>query len=224
MSLYVGDKLPNPTPFLPHTITGIPNCCAPPYIARRYLNFSEHSKVPLLCAHTSPIRSIATTPSDPATVATTAADGVLRVWRLTSGEAEPLAEFQSEEVCTCSSFTPDGGQLAAGYTDGTLRLFNVQTPTILWTVSGHESPVVSVQIHPTEVRNWGGEQCEAELDQDLKSRFTLRTLQCNPAAFVYCCKPNVASPNPGRSSMSTQSSCHFSPAAPEPPSCPVLWP
>lgn len=131
-----------------HTIPLIGNLLLRP---RRYLNFAEASKVPLLCAHTSAVAGLAAAAAAPGVVATTAADGVLRVWRLAAGEAEPLAEFQSEERCTCSTFAPDGRHLAAGYDDGTLRLFDSQAPAIVWTVSGHESPVVAIHFHPTEV-------------------------------------------------------------------------
>ncbi|GAX72875.1 hypothetical protein CEUSTIGMA_g330.t1 [Chlamydomonas eustigma] len=116
-----------------------------------YLDLPHLTKVPLVCGHSGTVLTLTTAPHLPGVIASTSGAGSLRIWHLEM-QAEPLVEFQSSSPCMCVSFIPSEDGLIAGYLDGTLRLFNIQShdaAVAAWTSARHASPVVDVLPHPS---------------------------------------------------------------------------
>lgn len=108
-----------------------------------YINWSDVSKVKLISGHTGEICNIAFT-RDGIHFASCSLDGLLSVWSVES--LEQIVAFQaSRKSCTCLAFAPsqviaaigsnekepgqvspsDVPDLVAGYSDGTVRVFNI---------------------------------------------------------------------------------------------------
>ena len=54
-------------------------------------------------------------------------DGVPTLFSTSENHMEPLCTFDSEYFCVSVAFNPNGGKLAAGYADGTIKLWDVHT-------------------------------------------------------------------------------------------------
>lgn len=59
-------------------------------------------------------------------------------------QACPLLEFKSEAYSTAAACHPDGSALLAGYRDGSVRCFDLDTVAVRWAVAMHEAPIVAV--------------------------------------------------------------------------------
>ena len=127
-----------------------------------YVNWSDVSKVKLISGHTGDICGVAFT-KDGAHFASCSLDGLLSVW--SSETLEQIVAFQAtKKSCTCVSFAPlptgasigdnEQGQkqispseipnLVAGYSDGTVRIFNVSEVKMIRKMQPHADEVKSV--------------------------------------------------------------------------------
>jgi hypothetical protein len=61
-------------------------------------------------------------------------------------QAIPLMEFESPECCTASVFCHSGTAVVAGYADGSLRLFDLDTVSIQWSATLHAAPIVGLAM------------------------------------------------------------------------------
>ncbi|MCA0456465.1 MAG: WD40 repeat domain-containing protein [Chloroflexi bacterium] len=84
-----------------------------------------------------------------------AKDGV-RIWNVADAietygnipEYKLIAPLQEKEFIFSIALSPDGTVLAAGYQDGTVRLWNVETGDQLIVLKGHKDRVVSLAFSP----------------------------------------------------------------------------
>ncbi|GFR42731.1 hypothetical protein Agub_g3650 [Astrephomene gubernaculifera] len=145
-----------------------------------FVGMQDASCVPIVCGQQGPVLALVAAPHDPRVMASTSGDGMLRVWYLGLGDAEPTVELQSSSACTTATFAmhslpapkpasspqaeparqPKSGSspkpppvplLLGGYEDGSLRLFSMQpTVELRWALARHPAPVVGVAVHPTK--------------------------------------------------------------------------
>ena len=84
-------------------------------------------------------------------LATTAADGVVRVFEVATGKEELTITSHSDWVY-CVAWNADGSKFATGSRDKTAKVFDAKTGELLITYNGHNQPVRGVLFHP------GGEE------------------------------------------------------------------
>ena len=129
-----------------------------------YVNWSDVSKVKLISGHVGDICGVAFT-KDGAHCASCSLDGLLSVW--STENMEQIVAFQAtRKSCTCVSFAPlslstrasigdnEQGQklssspeipnLVAGYSDGTVRIFDVPGVKMLRKMQPHSDEVRAV--------------------------------------------------------------------------------
>uniref|UniRef100_A0A4W3JB08 WD repeat domain 90 n=1 Tax=Callorhinchus milii TaxID=7868 RepID=A0A4W3JB08_CALMI len=96
-----------------------------------YINWAENTSIRLISGHRNQVNEVIFSPNE-GHFATCAEDGSLRVWVMQSTEL--VVQFQVlNQSCLCMAWSPvhHSGellakeQLVAGYSDGTIRLFNV---------------------------------------------------------------------------------------------------
>ncbi|GMH37358.1 hypothetical protein BSKO_05231 [Bryopsis sp. KO-2023] len=109
-----------------------------------YVNVDEKSKSALVSGHPCKVRSMSAAAHDPDVLATTSEDGVLRIWSVDKGTV--TMEVKSSQKCTSVCFSLCGEICAAGYNDGTLRLFDVEKAAVRWTLLRHSSSVVGLGV------------------------------------------------------------------------------
>lgn len=102
-----------------------------------------------LTGHTDWLGNIAFSP-DEKLLASAGRDGTLRVWRVADGKEREQLRFIAPTDPTTGepswltgvAFSPDGKLIAAGSTDGTVRVFDATTGDLLQTLEGHTGWVV----------------------------------------------------------------------------------
>jgi uncharacterized protein with WD repeat len=80
-------------------------------------------------------------------LATAAADGVIRVFDVTSG-GEQLTITSHSDWVFAVAWNAEGSQLASASRDKTAKVFDVKTGELLITYNGHNQPVRGVLFHP----------------------------------------------------------------------------
>lgn len=113
-------------------------------------------------------------------VAVALADGRVLLWDFATGEQRELAGHTS--IVIRVAFHPDGGLLASGSDDSTLRVWDVESGTCTGTLRGHEGAVRALAIDPTGRRCATGSEDETLRVWDLVTLRTLATFE--DAAFV----------------------------------------
>ncbi len=108
----------------------------------RLWDVAAHEAVANLEEHGDEIRSVAFSP-DEATLVSAAADGTVLLREVETGNAAGLSGHAS---LSSMALSRDGVLLAAGYQDGTLRLWDAATRTPIATLEGHTSGVGSVSF------------------------------------------------------------------------------
>lgn len=121
-----------------------------------YINWAELSKLKLIGGHSGEISSIAFSSGDSSPLlASSSLDGSLAVWRPDTREQMVLFRAPNK-ACCCVVFSPapqprpaEGKPpplpvLMAGYSDGTVRVFDVEAGKMLRKVQPHAKPVKAV--------------------------------------------------------------------------------
>jgi WD40 repeat protein len=70
----------------------------------------------------------------------------VELWSLTSGTL--VGELAHDAPVLVSTFSPDGKTIVTGSSDGVLRRWNAQEGTLIGQLTGHSSPISSVQFDP----------------------------------------------------------------------------
>ncbi|XP_036389825.1 WD repeat-containing protein 90 [Megalops cyprinoides] len=114
-----------------------------------YINWVENTSIRLISGHKSKVNDVVFSP-DEDHFATCGEDGSVRVWSAPSNEL--LVQFQVlNQSCQCICWSPvqrsaRGGQcIAAGYSDGTLRIFRLATSEMELKLHPHPVSVTAAQ-------------------------------------------------------------------------------
>ncbi|KAK9823925.1 hypothetical protein WJX72_006401 [[Myrmecia] bisecta] len=122
------------------------------------VDMHQGSKAAIVTAHAHDVLSLAAAAWDPALLASTSADGLLRIFSARqelTAQAVALYEYRSPQACTAAHFVSDNRHCAGGYEDGRLRLFGLRAgegpaaqECIAWTVERHQSAIVALASSP----------------------------------------------------------------------------
>ncbi|XP_036937578.1 WD repeat-containing protein 90 isoform X2 [Acanthopagrus latus] len=108
-----------------------------------YINWSDNSSTRLVSGHNTKVNDVAFS-SDESHYATCSEDGSVRVWSAPSNEL--VVQFQA---CGCVCWSPssrkDSACVAAGYSDGTLRIFRLASSEMEMKLHPHHVAVTAVQ-------------------------------------------------------------------------------
>ncbi|KAK0151285.1 WD repeat-containing protein 90 [Merluccius polli] len=115
-----------------------------------YINWLERSSIRLISGHKTQVNDAAFS-ADESHFATCGEDGSLRVW--SSPSRELVVQFQVlNQGCSCVCWTPApahppgaGVCVAAGYSDGTLRIFRLASGEMERKLQPHRAPVTAIQ-------------------------------------------------------------------------------
>ncbi|KAF7661567.1 hypothetical protein LDENG_00259130 [Lucifuga dentata] len=114
-----------------------------------YINWSDYSSIRLVSGHKSKVNDVAFS-SDESHFATCSEDGSVRVWSAPSNEL--VVQFQVLNqgcgcVCWSPSLSPVKGSefVAAGYSDGSLRIFCLSSSEMLMKLHPHHVAVTAIQ-------------------------------------------------------------------------------
>ncbi|KAI1896220.1 hypothetical protein AGOR_G00092560 [Albula goreensis] len=114
-----------------------------------YINWVENTSIRLISGHKSKVNDVVFSPEE-SNFATCGEDGSVRVWSAPSNEL--LVQFQVlAQSCLCICWSPGLGSskenqfIAAGYSDGTLRIFRLATSEMELKLHPHPVSVTAVQ-------------------------------------------------------------------------------
>ncbi|XP_070846624.1 WD repeat-containing protein 90 [Chaetodon trifascialis] len=112
-----------------------------------YINWSDNSSIRLVSGHKTKVIDVAFS-SDERHFATCSEDGSVRVWSTPSNEL--VVQFQVlDQACGCVCWSPssskDSAYVAAGYSDGTLRIFQLASSEMDMKLHPHHVAVTAVQ-------------------------------------------------------------------------------
>ncbi|XP_036937577.1 WD repeat-containing protein 90 isoform X1 [Acanthopagrus latus] len=112
-----------------------------------YINWSDNSSTRLVSGHNTKVNDVAFS-SDESHYATCSEDGSVRVWSAPSNEL--VVQFQVlNQACGCVCWSPssrkDSACVAAGYSDGTLRIFRLASSEMEMKLHPHHVAVTAVQ-------------------------------------------------------------------------------
>ncbi|XP_075035229.1 WD repeat-containing protein 90 isoform X1 [Mixophyes fleayi] len=115
-----------------------------------YINWVENTSIRLISGHRNKVTDLVVGPGE-THCATCGEDGSVRVWSLHS--CELLLQFQVlNQSCLCLdwSLQPTSGQkIAAGYSDGTIRLFSVSKTEMEMKIHPHPCAVTAIAFSLT---------------------------------------------------------------------------
>ncbi|XP_072273486.1 WD repeat-containing protein 90 isoform X2 [Pyxicephalus adspersus] len=110
-----------------------------------YINWIENTSIRLISGHKNKVTDLAVAPGE-THCATCGEDGSVRVWSLHSFEL--LLQFQVlNQSCLCLDWSPhnaSGQRIAAGYSDGTIRIFSVSKTEMEMKIHPHPCAVTSI--------------------------------------------------------------------------------
>ncbi|XP_041818547.1 WD repeat-containing protein 90 [Chelmon rostratus] len=112
-----------------------------------YINWSDNSSIRLVSGHKTKVNDVVFS-SDERHFATCSEDGSVRVWSSPSNEL--VVQFQVlNQACGCvcwsHSSTNDNAYVAAGYSDGTLRIFQLASSEMELKLHPHHVAVTAIQ-------------------------------------------------------------------------------
>ncbi|KAM9292263.1 WD repeat-containing protein 90-like, partial [Gastrophryne carolinensis] len=110
-----------------------------------YINWVENTSIRLISGHRNKVTDLVVAPGE-THCATCGEDGSVRVWSLHSFEL--LLQFQVlNQSCLCLDWSPQnksGQRIAAGYSDGTIRIFSVTKTEMEMKIHPHCCAVTAV--------------------------------------------------------------------------------
>uniref|UniRef100_A0A3Q2NPU8 WD repeat-containing protein 90 n=1 Tax=Fundulus heteroclitus TaxID=8078 RepID=A0A3Q2NPU8_FUNHE len=111
-----------------------------------YINWSDNSSIRLVSGHRSKVSDVVFS-GDERHFATCSEDGSVRVWSTSSYEL--VVQFQViNQACGCLCWSPSSGadasRIAAGYSDGTLRVFRLASTEMEMKLQPHYVAVTAV--------------------------------------------------------------------------------
>ncbi|XP_047466070.1 WD repeat-containing protein 90 [Mugil cephalus] len=112
-----------------------------------YINWSDNSSIRLVSGHKTKVNDVVFS-SDESHFATCSEDGSVRVWLTSSYEL--VVQFQVlNQACGCVCWSPssreDRACVAAGYSDGTLRIFRLASTEMEMKLQPHQVAVTAIQ-------------------------------------------------------------------------------
>nr|XP_046233487.1 WD repeat-containing protein 90 isoform X2 [Scatophagus argus] len=112
-----------------------------------YINWSDNSSIRLVSGHKTKVNDVVMC-SDEKHFATCSEDGSVRVWSFPSNEL--VVQFQVlNQSCGCVCWSPASGRdracVAAGYCDGTLRIFRLASSEMEMKLHPHSVAVTAIQ-------------------------------------------------------------------------------
>lgn len=112
-----------------------------------YINWSENSSIRLVSGHKAKVNDVAFS-CDESHFATCSEDGSVRVWAALSNEL--LVQFQVlNQACVCVCWSPSlhshSSCVAAGYSDGTVRVFRLASSEMELKLHPHNVEVTAIQ-------------------------------------------------------------------------------
>ncbi|XP_028331789.1 WD repeat-containing protein 90 isoform X1 [Gouania willdenowi] len=116
-----------------------------------YINWWDNSSIRLVSGHKTEVNDVVFS-SDESHFATCSEDGSVRVWSTISYEL--VVQFQVlTQACACVCWSPcsnkDDARVAAGYSDGTLRIFSLASTEMEMKLQPHHTSVSSIQYSST---------------------------------------------------------------------------
>ncbi|XP_017166171.1 WD repeat-containing protein 90 [Poecilia reticulata] len=111
-----------------------------------YINWSDSSIIRLVSGHRAKVNDVVFS-CDESRFATCSQDGSVRVW--STGSFELVVQFQViNQACGCLCWSPssssDGSRIAAGYGDGTLRIFQLASTQMEMKLRPHQDAVTAI--------------------------------------------------------------------------------
>ncbi|WWC63700.1 uncharacterized protein I303_106305 [Kwoniella dejecticola CBS 10117] len=103
-------------------------------------------------AHYGPLNSIAVAISGGRELVLTGGDdGIARVWDFANDSKEPVAEFDDERDCpiTAVEWSKDGNQCFVGGVDNEVKVWDLRSLEILYTLRGHTDTICSLSLSPS---------------------------------------------------------------------------
>ncbi|GFZ52136.1 hypothetical protein JCM24511_09909 [Saitozyma sp. JCM 24511] len=103
-------------------------------------------------AHYGPLNSIAVTLSGGRELVLTGGDdGVARVWDLSLDGKDPVAEFDDGRDCpvTAVEWSADGNQCFVGGVDNEVKVWDLRTVKVVYTLHGHTDTIASLALSPS---------------------------------------------------------------------------
>ncbi|WWC71215.1 uncharacterized protein I206_105168 [Kwoniella pini CBS 10737] len=103
-------------------------------------------------AHYGPLNSISVAISGGRELVLTGGDdGIARVWDFANDSKEPVAEFDDERDCpiTAVEWSKDGNQCFVGGVDNEVKVWDLRSSEILYTLRGHTDTICSLSLSPS---------------------------------------------------------------------------
>ena len=76
------------------------------------------------------------------------ADLTIRLWDADQFEQTYEFSYPNTDICTCLSGNPNALQFAAGFKSGILRIFDIETTSVIQEITHHSNPIVHLQYSP----------------------------------------------------------------------------
>ena len=107
-----------------------------------YVNWLERATIKIRTSHSKPIQALAIHGDY---LVSGSLDKSLRVWSLTT--SEPTTQFfLPNTTCTCLQFHPSESVLFGGFQDGTVRVFNIETGTVIGKCRVYSCAVTAILV------------------------------------------------------------------------------
>ncbi|TET86042.1 MAG: WD40 repeat domain-containing protein [Anaerolineales bacterium] len=143
-----------PSPTNPPTLTGTPEMVLTAsfslkgtIMANSEDNAAQAAPLFVLTGHSDDVTEVAFSP-DNSLVASSSADGTIRLWNVSDGSLLHVLEGHTDHVL-CLAFSPDGTLLASGSNDFTIRIWQVNDGALVRKISSYSlGRVLDVEFSP----------------------------------------------------------------------------